>query len=66
MDIRIEHRVVCTQHVFTSPDVPGLYVAHVERAIAESSVPDAVAMLRAMQARRAEKRQVDKRIALRA
>ncbi|MFA6964841.1 hypothetical protein [Bosea sp. (in: a-proteobacteria)] len=66
MDIRVEHRIVGTQHVFTSPDLPGLYVAHADKAVAERSVPEAVAMLRAMAARRAEKRQVDKLIALRA
>lgn len=66
MDIRVEHRIVGTQHVFTSPDLPGLYVAHADKAVAESSVPEAVAMLRAMAARRAEKRQVDKLISLRA
>ena len=65
-DIRLEHRVVGTQHVFTSPDVPGLYVAHADRDAAERHVPEAIEMLRRMQERRAQKQQVRDRIAIRA
>ena len=55
-EIRIEHRIVGTQHVFTSPDVPGLIVAHRDRDTAEADVPAAIDMLRVMEQRLAEKR----------
>ncbi len=63
-DIKLEHRVIGAQHVFTSPDLPGLYVAHADREIAERSVPEAVDMLQRMQKRRAEKQHVRKLTAL--
>ena len=64
MGLRIEYRVVGTQHVFTSPDLPGLFVAHRDRDTAEADVPAAIDMLRRMELRLAEKRRVKKRIAL--
>ena len=66
MGLKIEHRVVGTQHVFTSPDLPGLFVAHRDRDQAQADVPAAIEMLRAMEQRLAEKRRVRDRIALRA
>jgi hypothetical protein len=66
MGIRVEHRVVGMQHVFTSPDLPGLFVAHRDRDMAEADVPAAIEMLRAMEQRLAEKRRVKDRIAIRA
>jgi hypothetical protein len=64
MGLKIEHRVVGTQHVFTSPDLPGLLVAHRDRDTAEADVPAAIEMLRRMEQRLAEKRRVKSRIAL--
>lgn len=64
MDIKLEHRVVGALHVFTSPDLPGLYVAHADRETAERNIPEAVEMLRQMQARRLEKQHVRKLAAL--
>lgn len=64
MGLKIEHRVVGTQHVFTSPDLPGLFVAHRDRDTAEADVPAAIDMLRRMEQRLAEKRRVKDRIAL--
>ncbi len=64
MGFKIEHRVVGTQHVFTSPDLPGLFVAHRDRDQAEADVPAAIDMLRGMEQRLAEKRRVKERIAI--
>jgi hypothetical protein len=64
MGLKIEHRVVGTQHVFTSPDLPGLFVAHRDRDQAEADVPAAIEMLRRMEQRLAEKRRVRDRIAI--
>lgn len=50
-EVRIEHRIVGTQHVFTSPDVPGLFVAHADREKAERDVPAAIEMLKWMHER---------------
>lgn len=55
-EVRIEHRVVGTQHVFTSPDVPGLFVAHADRETAQRDVPAAIEMLKRMQERLRSKR----------
>ena len=52
MGIRLDHRVLGNLHVFTSPDVPGLYVAHVDKVTAEKAVPEAVEMLQKMEERR--------------
>jgi hypothetical protein len=54
--VRIEHRVVGTLHLFTSPDVPGLFVADSDRATAERDVPAAIEMLRRMNGRRIKER----------
>lgn len=50
-DIRLEHRVVGTKHVYTSPDVPGLHVSHSERETAFQSVQQALDMMDSMRAR---------------
>ena len=63
VDIRLEHRVVGNQHVFTSPDLPGLYVAHPDEEEARRAVPSAIEMLRGMNKRRAERERVKKRVA---
>jgi hypothetical protein len=64
MGLKIEHRVVGTQHVFSSPDLPGLFVAHRDREQAEADLPAAIEMLRQMERRLAEKRRVQDRIAI--
>ena len=63
LGIRLEHRVVGRQHVFTSPDVPGLYVAHPDKQRAYQAIPSAIEMLEQMNARRAEREQLDEGIA---
>lgn len=62
-NIRLEHKKVGEQHVFTSPDVPGLHVAHADYETARASVPSAVEMLERMRSRRAERKIVERRIA---
>ena len=62
-DIRLEHKVVGRQHVFTSPDLQGLYVAHSDYDIAKASVPSAVEMIERMQERRNQRREVRRKIA---
>lgn len=62
-EIRLEFRVVGRQHVITSPDVPGLYVAHADLEEARRSVDSAVEMLSRMRERRAERWQVERRLA---
>lgn len=64
MGLKIEHRVVGTQHVFTSPDLPGLFVAHRDRDQAEADLPAAIDMLRGMEKRLAERRRLRERIAI--
>lgn len=64
LGLKIEHRVVGTQHVFTSPDLPGLFVAHRDRDTAEADVPAAIDMLLAMERRLTETRRVRDRIAI--
>lgn len=56
-EVRIEHCVLGSQHVFTSPDVPGLFVAHTDRETAERDVPAVIDMLKRMQERLALRRQ---------
>ena len=53
---RIEHRMAGSQHLFTSPDLPGLYVAHADEAVARADIQPAIETLRAMERRRAQKR----------
>jgi len=36
--IRLEHKMVGGQHVFTSPDMPELWVTHAELDIAKSEI----------------------------
>ncbi len=62
-DIRLSERVVGDLHVITSPDVPGLYVAHADLETARRNVGPAVQMLETMEARRAQRRKVERRIA---
>jgi hypothetical protein len=52
------HEVIGGQHVITSPDVPGLYVAHADEATARAHVPDAIKMLEDMAARRARRQKI--------
>lgn len=47
-DIRLVETFVGSQHVITSPDMPGLYVAHDDLETARRSVETAVRMLDAM------------------
>lgn len=49
------------QWLITSPDIPGLYVAHKDRDAAERAVPDAIAMLKRMETRQAAKTEMQKR-----
>lgn len=44
-DIRLVEREVGRQWLITSPDVPGLYIAHADRAVARKAVPAAIEML---------------------
>ena len=41
-DIRIEHRVVGTKHVFTSPDVPELHISHSDEETARADIQPAL------------------------
>ncbi len=63
---RIEHKIVGKHHVFTSPDVPGLYVAHADYETARQNVDSAIQTLARMRERQAEREHVDRRIAARA
>jgi hypothetical protein len=51
----LDHEVIGSQHVYTSPDVPGLYVAHTDEQTALKGVPGAIKMLEDMTARRARR-----------
>lgn len=44
-DIRLVERKIGRQWLITSPDVPGLYVAHADLETARKAVPSAVEML---------------------
>jgi len=50
---RIEHRVVAGQHVFTSPDLPELIVAHADYETARADVEPVLATIRAIKQRKA-------------
>ena len=63
VDIPLEHRKVGSQHLFTSPELPGLYVAHSDRQKAWESIPSAVEMLRKMQERRVVRQGLRRKIA---
>lgn len=58
--IKIVEEKVGGQWLITSPDLPGLYVAHADLDVARQSVPDAVEMLHRMAERRTERGQIDK------
>ena len=62
MSPRLKVQQVGGQWLITSPDVPGLYVAHKDREVAERAVPDAIAMLDRMEKRQDAKKAV-KRVA---
>ena len=55
-EIRLIEQVVGALSIITSPNVPGLYVAHADFGTARRNVEPAVRMLRAMKARRAPHR----------
>jgi len=56
---RLEHRIIGSQHVYTSPDVPGLFVAHdADQQTALDSVPSAIKVLEEMKARRKQRDKV--------
>jgi hypothetical protein len=50
--IRLIEQKIGTQHVITSPDVPGLYVAHTDLETARREVEPTRAMLTQMLERR--------------
>ena len=56
MSYRLDCRKVGTQYLITSPDVPGLYVAHEDEAVARAGVEPAIRMLEDMRQRRAARR----------
>lgn len=56
------HRIMNGHHVFTSPDVPGLLVSHVDEMTARNAVPSAIKMLNDMRERRRVKTPGKKRI----
>lgn len=53
--VRLVEREVGRQWMITSPDVPGLYVAHADLDVARRAVPGAIQMLQEMQERAASK-----------
>lgn len=58
-DIKLEHRVVGTKHVFTSPDVPHLHVSHANKQTAFEAIQSALDMFEAMERRLKARRAVD-------
>jgi hypothetical protein len=52
---RLVHEVIGSQHVYTSPDVPGLYVAHSDQQTALKGVPGSIKMLMSMTERRSRR-----------
>ena len=46
-EIRLVHRVVAGRHVFTSPDMPELWVAHADLEVAKSEIEPVVRAIRA-------------------
>ena len=62
-DIELVHRVVGTKHVFTSPNVPELYVAHADEEVARNCVQsalDSIAQVKARIAERNEMREIQR------
>ena len=50
-DIQLVHRIVGSKHVFTSPDVPELNVAHADEAIAMTNIQSAIELVERTRAR---------------
>lgn len=48
---RLDHRVIGTKHVVTSPDVPYLHVSHSDKQAAFDSVQSALDMFELMEKR---------------
>lgn len=57
---RLEHKKIGELHVYTSPDVPGLFVADADKSVALGRVPHYVETLAQINARREERDQVHK------
>lgn len=55
-DIDLVHRVVGAQHVFTSPDVAELFVAHADEETARSRVQGVLDMIEQMKQRQQAKK----------
>lgn len=60
MSYRLVHRVIGGLHVFTSPDVPGLYAAHPDESVALGQVPEFVEAIKRIESRREEREQLQK------
>jgi hypothetical protein len=60
---RLVTEQIGSQWVITSPDVPGLYVAHAELDKALGGVASAIKMLAEMQKRRATRKLMERRVA---
>ena len=54
----IVHKMIGDFHVFTSPDIPGLYVADKNKEVAESRVQPTIDAL----ARMAERKRIEHRV----
>ena len=63
MTYRLDHKVIGELHVITSPDLPGLYVANPDEAVAESQVGEAIAAIERINARAKEREQLQHRYA---
>lgn len=63
MTYRLEHKVINGLHVFTSPDVPGLYVAHPDESVAHGQVHESVEAINRINARREEREALERRYA---
>ena len=62
MNARLETTRIGTNWVVRSPDIPELFVAHVDREIAEANVPAALAMIERMKDRLAARDQMKARL----
>ncbi len=63
MTYRLDHKVIGELYVITSPDLPGLYVANPDEAVAESQVGEAIAAIERINARAKEREQLQHRYA---
>jgi hypothetical protein len=63
MAYRLVHKTIGELHVFTSPDVPGLYVANPDETVAHGQVAEAVAAIERISERARERMQVQQRYA---